>query len=140
MVKATTIFRLSLSFLVFHLSFSDVVAQDALWATGSAIPDAEAVQLTRRPDGKFSYTGPMNAGELKIMTTAEPTDETQYLTPQLVDSYLINYGLTYVMTSDASREGWVVSFQDWYWPGWVSKLAHRHRPHWPNRVSSGSSH
>ena len=112
MVKVTTLFRLSIAFLICHLSFSDVVAQDALWATGSAIPDDEAVKLTRRPDGKFTYTGPMDAGDLKIMTTAEPNDETQYLTPQMVDSYLINYGLTYVMTSDASREGWVVSFQE----------------------------
>ncbi|MBO7140098.1 MAG: SusF/SusE family outer membrane protein [Prevotella sp.] len=112
MVKVTTLFRLSTAFIICHLSFSDVAAQDALWATGSAIPDDEAVQLTRRPDGKFTYTGPMDAGELKIMTTAEPNDETQYLTPQMVDSYLINYGLTYVLTSDASREGWVVSFQE----------------------------
>lgn len=111
-MKAKTIFRLSLSLVVFHLSLFTVSAQEALWATGSAMPDGETVKLTVRPDGKFSYTGPMNAGELKIMTTQQPTPDTQYLAPQLVDSYLINYGLTYVMTTDAEREGWVVSFDE----------------------------
>ena len=110
-MKASTILRLTLSFIIYHLSFSPAGAQDALWATGSAVP-AGTVELTQRPDGKFIYTGPLNVGELKIMTTAQPTSSTQYLAPQLVDSYLINYGLTYVMTTDADREGWVVSFQE----------------------------
>lgn len=134
-MKKSTILRLSLSFFIYHLtsltivttrpikracwlslllllSFSNVVAQDALWATGSAVPDGTTVQLTRRPDGKFTYTGPLNDGELKIMTTATPTAGTQYLTPQQADSYLVNYGLTYVLTTDANREGWYVSFQE----------------------------
>lgn len=110
-MKASTILRLSLSFLICHLSFSPAGAQDALWATGSAVPTG-TVELTQRPDGKFVYTGPLNVGELKIMTTAQPTSSTQYLAPQLVDSYLINYGLTYFMTTDADHEGWVVSFQE----------------------------
>lgn len=110
-MKAITIFRLSLLFLIFHLSFSPAGAQDALWATGSAL-DRESVQLTRRPDGKFTYTGPLNDGELKIMTTQEPTANTQYIAPQLADAYLVNYGLTYALTTDADREGWVVSFQE----------------------------
>jgi len=37
---------------------------------------------------------------------------TQFLKPQLVDSYLINKGLTYVLTKDESQAGWVVSFQE----------------------------
>jgi len=111
-MKTSTILRLSLSFVIIALSFSSVSAQDALWATGSAMPDGQTVQLTRRPDGKFTYTGPLNVGELKIMTTAEPTSGTQYLAPQLADSYLVNYGLTYTTTTDAERDGWVVSFQE----------------------------
>lgn len=111
-MKKSTILRLSLSFFIYHLSFGIVVAQDALWATGSAVPDGTTVQLTRRPDGKFIYTGPLNDGELKIMTTATPTAGTQYLTPQQADSYLVNYGLTYVLTTDANREGWYVSFKE----------------------------
>ena len=111
-MKGLAILRLSLSFIIFYLSLSPAAAQDALWATGSALPDGTTVQLTRRPDGKFTYTGPLNAGELKIMTTATPTDATQYLTPQQADSYLVKYGLTYVLTNDAGREGWYVSFQE----------------------------
>ena len=111
-MKGLAILRQSLSFIIFFLSLSPAAAQDALWATGSAVPDGTTVQLTRRPDGKFTYTGPLNAGELKIMTTATPTDATQYLTPQQADSYLVNYGLTYVLTNDAGREGWYVSFQE----------------------------
>ena len=37
---------------------------------------------------------------------------TQFLKPQLVDSYLVNKGLNYVITSDESQPGWVVSFQE----------------------------
>ena len=103
--------RLFLSFIICALTFSSVAAQDALWATGSAL-DGETVQLKRRPDGKFTYTGPLNAGELKVMNTAKPTSGTQYLAPQLTNSYLVNYGLSYVMTTNANKEGWVVSFQE----------------------------
>ncbi len=110
-MKASTTLRLLLSFIIYHLSFSDVVAQDALWATGSAMA-GETVQLTRRPDGKFTYTGPLGAGELKVMTTATPTSATQYLAPQQADAYVVNYGLSYVLTTDAQRDGWVVSFQE----------------------------
>lgn len=111
-MKRSTILRLSLSFIIFLFSFSESIAQDALWATGSALPDGTTVQLTRRPDGKFTFTGALNAGELKIMTTATAGSDTQYLAPQLADSYLVNNGLAYVLTTDASREGWYVSFQE----------------------------
>ena len=37
---------------------------------------------------------------------------TQFPKPQLADSYLINYGLNYVVTSDVEQPGWVVSFQE----------------------------
>lgn len=91
-----------------------VVAQnfDALWATGSAVPEG-IQQLVKRPDGQFRFAGALNEGELKIMTTEYfRKGETQFLKPQLVDSYLINNGLNYVVTSDESQPGWVVSFQE----------------------------
>ena len=43
---------------------------DELWATGSAVPDGTQ-QLVKRSDGLFRFAGPLNEGELKIMTTAE---------------------------------------------------------------------
>lgn len=94
------------------LCCNTLAAQDALWITGSAVPDGTQ-QLTRYPDGKFSFTGALNAGELKVMTTAQyQQGTTLFLAPQLVDSYLVNFGLNYVTTSDTTRAGWVVSFQE----------------------------
>lgn len=85
---------------------------DELWATGSAVPDG-TYQLVKRPDGQFRFAGALNQGELKIMTTETfQKGVTQFLKPQLVDSYLINKGLNYVITSDESQPGWVVSFQE----------------------------
>lgn len=85
---------------------------DELWATGSAVPDGTC-PLVKRPDGQFRFAGALNQGELKIMTTETfQKGVTQFLKPQLVDSYLINKGLNYVITSDESQPGWVVSFQE----------------------------
>ena len=85
---------------------------DELWATGSAVPDGTC-QLVKRPDGQFRFAGALNQGELKIMTTETfQKGVTQFLKPQLVDSYLVNKGLNYVITSDESQPGWVVSFQE----------------------------
>ena len=85
---------------------------DELWATGSAIPDGTC-QLVKRLDGQFRFAGALNQGELKIMTTETfQKGVTQFLKPQLVDSYLINKGLNYVITSDESQPGWMVSFQE----------------------------
>ena len=93
---------------------ASVMAQgfEELWATGSAVPQGTC-QLIKRPDGQFRFAGPLNAGELKIMTTeVYQKGTTQFLKPQLADSYLINYGLNYVVTSDVEQPGWVVSFQE----------------------------
>lgn len=93
---------------------ASVMAQgfEELWATGSAVPQGTC-QLIKRPDGQFRFAGPLNAGELKIMTTEVYQEGvTQFLKPQLADSYLINYGLNYVVTSDVEQPGWVVSFQE----------------------------
>lgn len=85
---------------------------ERLWATGTAVPQG-TVELTRRPDGLFRFAGALNAGELKIMTTETVVKgTTQYLKPYYVDSYLINNGLRYSVTSDESQPGWVVSFQE----------------------------
>ena len=85
---------------------------DELWATGSAVPDGTC-QLVKRPDGQFRFAGALNQGELKIMTTETfQKGVTQFLKPQLVDSYLVNKGLNYVITSDESQPGWVMSFQE----------------------------
>ena len=85
---------------------------EGLWLTGSAVPGGTQ-QLTRRPDGQYRFAGALNAGELKIMTTETfQKGTTQFLKPQLIDSYLINNGLNYSLTSDETQPGWVVSFAE----------------------------
>ena len=85
---------------------------DELWATGSAVPNGTQ-QLVKRPDGQFRFAGALNAGEVKIMTTeVYQQGTTQFLKPQFVDSYLINNGLNYSVTTDVSQAGWVVLFQE----------------------------
>lgn len=93
---------------------SEAIAQnyDRLWTTGTAVPQG-TVELAKRPDGLFRFAGALNAGELKIMTTETfEKGTTMFLKPQLVDSYLINNGLRYTLTSDETQPGWVVSFQE----------------------------
>lgn len=107
--------HLSLLLLIALLSCSTgAMAQnfERLWATGSAVENG-SVELTRRPDGLFRFAGALKDGELKIQTTETyQKGVTQFLKPQLADSYLINYGLRYTVTSDESQPGWVVSFSE----------------------------
>ena len=107
-------YRIFLATLVAIMSAAFTNAQDIeqLWATGSAVPDGTC-QLTKRPDGQFRFAGALNPGELKIMTTEHfVKGTTQFLRPQLVDSYLINNGIGYALTTDENQPGWVVSFQE----------------------------
>ena len=100
--------------VVGFLLSTEVKAQkyDRLWATGTAVPQG-TVELAKRPDGLFRFAGALNSGELKIMTTETfEKGTTMFLKPQLVDSYLINNGLRYTLTSDETQPGWVVSFQE----------------------------
>lgn len=86
---------------------------DRLWATGSAVLDGQTIELTKRPDGQYRFAGALVSGELKVMTTETyEKGVTQFLKPQLVDSYLINKGITYQYTKDETQPGWVVSFPE----------------------------
>jgi hypothetical protein len=86
---------------------------ERLWATGSAVPDGQTIELTKRPDGQYRFAGALVSGELKVMTTETfEKGVTQFLKPQLVDSYLINKGITYQYTKDETQPGWVVSFPE----------------------------
>lgn len=100
---------LILSFIICHLSFLN--AQSALWITGSAVPGG-VQKLTAFPDGKFKYAGSLMKGELKVMTTETEGSNTYYMTPQRVDSYVVNHGLPYSQTRDSEKEGWKVTFDE----------------------------
>ena len=118
---------LSLILLIALVWFSaDAMAQnfERLWATGTAVEEG-SVELTRRPDGLFRFAGALKDGELKIQTTETfQKGVTQFLKPQLVDSYLINNGLRYTVTSDESQPGWVVSFSEETYRFLVDPAAH----------------
>ena len=117
----------SLILLIALVLFSaDAVAQnfERLWATGTAVEEG-SVELTRRPDGLFRFAGALKDGELKIQTTETfQKGVTQFLKPQLVDSYLINNGLRYAVTSDEIQPGWVVSFSEETYRFLVDPAAH----------------
>lgn len=119
--------NLSLILLIALVLFSvDAMAQnfERLWATGTAVEEG-SVELTRRPDGLFRFAGALKDGELKIQTTETfQKGVTQFLKPQLVDSYLINNGLRYTVTSDESQPGWVVSFSEETYRFLVDPAAH----------------
>lgn len=119
--------HLSLILLIALVWFSaDTMAQnfERLWATGTAVEEG-SVELTRRPDGLFRFAGALKDGELKIQTTETfQKGVTQFLKPQLVDSYLINNGLRYTVTSDESQPGWVVSFSEETYRFLVDPAAH----------------
>lgn len=119
--------NLSLILLIALVWFSaDAMAQnfERLWATGTAVEEG-SVELTRRPDGLFRFAGALKDGELKIQTTETfQKGVTQFLKPQLVDSYLINNGLRYTVTSDESQPGWVVSFSEETYRFLVNPAAH----------------
>ena len=119
--------NLSLILLIALVWFSaDAMAQnfERLWATGTAVEEG-SVELTRRPDGLFRFAGALKDGELKIQTTETfQKGVTQFLKPQLVDSYLINNGLRYTVTSDESQPGWVVSFSEETYRFLVDPAAH----------------
>lgn len=103
-----------LSILAMNMSYTACAQSfEHLWATGSAVPDGQTIELTKRPDGQFRFVGTLISGELKIMTTETfKSGTTQFLKPQLIDSYLINKGITYQLTKDETQPGWVVSFQE----------------------------
>lgn len=119
--------NLSLILLIAFVWVSaDAMAQnfERLWATGTAVEEG-SVELTRRPDGLFRFAGALKDGELKIQTTETfQKGVTQFLKPQLVDSYLINNGLRYTVTSDESQPGWVVSFSEETYRFLVDPAAH----------------
>lgn len=97
----------------FQLSVFNLSAQTItdLWITGSAVPGGVQM-LTKFPDGLYKFAGTLQTGELKVMNTETPGSNTYYLTPQRVDSYVVNNGLPFVVSRDAEKEGWQVTFDE----------------------------
>ena len=95
-----------LSFIICHLSFSSVAAQD-LWITGTAVPGGTQ-KLEKVSDNDYKYAGRLNAGELQVSTSKKPAKGTLYLTPVVADASLVNNGITYFATTDAQAAAWQV--------------------------------
>ena len=84
---------------------------DNLWITGSAVPGGTQ-RLERFPNHQFKFAGTLLPGEVKVMTTAEPGSQTQYLVPRYYQSYIVNNSLSYKLSSDANSPGWIVTFEE----------------------------
>ncbi len=105
--------RYIIALLALLLSTASAKAQsiENLWITGSAVPGGTQ-QLTAFPGNQFKFAGELLPGEVKVMTTPEPNDQTQYLVPRYYKSYVVNNGLAYQLSRDASQPGWIVTFQE----------------------------
>lgn len=86
-------------------------AFDALWITGDAVPGGKA-QLLSMPDGSFKYAGSLLKGSLRIVTTENASAERKYVAPRYEDAYIVNNGEPYILSSDSTRDGWVVPFSE----------------------------
>lgn len=82
-----------------------------LWITGSAVPGGTQ-KLENYPAQQFKFHGTLNQGEVKIMDTPTPTSTTKYYQPAYEAAYIVNKGMRYRTTSDASAAGWIVSFSE----------------------------
>jgi hypothetical protein len=82
-----------------------------LWITGSAVPGGTQ-QLTPFPGNQFKFAGELLPGEVKVITTPEPNEQTQYLAPRFYKAYIVNNGLAYQLSRDAQQPGWIVTFRE----------------------------
>jgi hypothetical protein len=76
-----------------------------LWITGSAVP--EPTKLASKQPGTFIYGGPLQAGDIKLMTTATEGNNTQYFI-SMVSFESIGGVSEFRQTSDAGLPGWTV--------------------------------
>ena len=104
-------FKQYILFILAIVSSMTIQAQDQLWAIGTAVPNGSK-ELVKMPNGNFKFAGTLQTGVLKIVTTPQITDVTKYLKPQYEDSYIVNNGLPYTITTVPDATDWVVTFPE----------------------------
>lgn len=93
-----------------------ILSLEELWITGSAV-SGKIIQLNADPAGKlrnWMYTGVLNTGELKLITTPAITSETCYIVPK-ESGKGIDGETAMVMTNNPAVAGWTVSQADPYY-------------------------
>ena len=78
-----------------------------LWIVGSAVPGG-AQKLEKVSDADFKYAGELSVGELRVATTKKIGKNTRFLTPVLPDANIVNRGLGWQETTDATSAAWQV--------------------------------
>ena len=85
-----------------------------LWLVGSAVPGG-AQRLQKVSNDDYKYAGTLMAGELRVSTTRKAGKQTTYLAPVQPDANVVNHGLSWQPTADASSPTWqVVVTEDRY--------------------------
>lgn len=92
---------------------SAIKAQSDLWIIGSAVPGG-VQKLESRPNKTFNFAGSLNKGVLKIVSAENPVKGTQYVIPRLEDTYIVNNGAPLTTSTDSTKQGWIVPFQEDY--------------------------
>ena len=87
-----------------------VRAQTTLYVTGSAVPGGEVIPLEKWEDGTFKFHGPLQPGELYIITTSDIRSTTRYYAPRLVGSTIVNSGISYSPAVSPENAAWIVPF------------------------------
>ncbi len=112
-MKKTSL-SLFIIFFTLHASLfmSEVHAQANLWITGSGVPGGTQ-QLVKVPGQQiFKFAGSLLPGEVRIMDTETPVDNTKYLVPRYPDAYIVNNGIPFTQIANAEMPGWVVTFAE----------------------------
>ncbi len=82
-----------------------------LWITGSAVPGGTQ-KLTMVSANDFKYAGPLQAGELCVITTKKVGKNTRFLSPALPDANIANHGLAFSLTDKENAQPWQVVVDD----------------------------
>lgn len=86
-----------------------------LWITGSAVPggtqELEKFSMQGTSTSCFKFHGTLQAGDLYIVTTQEPTASRYYYKPKLEDSNIVNEGISWTRTRTEEGSAWSVLFE-----------------------------
>ncbi len=88
-------------------------AQKEFRIIGSAVPGG-VQKLETRPNNTYNFAGSLNPGVLKIVSAETPVKGTTYIVPRLEDAYIVNNGEAFTTSTDSTKQGWIVPFQEDY--------------------------
>ena len=78
---------------------------DELWMIGSGVINGP-VKLTKTSEGRFTFGGQIQTGEIKFMNTPTETAETKYLVPLAANQDIASSLGMLIATADPTAKGW----------------------------------